>query len=82
VHDLRRTSATLAGECGCSPAGIAKALNHTVTKDRDGHVVAPRVTRIYDRSERKSEKRAVLDSVAAHILRVIDAPVAALRLAA
>jgi integrase len=71
-HDLRRTSATLAGELGFSEAAIAKCLDHAVTKD-DGEKVH-RVTGIYNQSKRMQQKRAVLDGVAAELRRIISQP--------
>ena len=84
-HDLRRSSATLAGELGYSEAAIAKCLDHAVTKD-DGEKVH-RVTGVYVRSKRMNQKRAVLDGVAAELRRIIgdlvkDSDRAKLRLAA
>ena len=74
VHDLRRTSATLAGELGFSDAAIAKCLDHAVTKD-DGEKVN-RVTGIYNQSKRMNQKRAVLDGIAAELRRIIGQPAA------
>jgi integrase len=71
-HDLRRTSATLAGELGFSDAAIAKCLDHAVTKD-DGEKVN-RVTGIYNQSKRMNQKRAVLDGIAAELRRIIGRP--------
>jgi integrase len=84
-HDLRRTSATLAGELGFSEAAIAKCLDHAVTKD-DGEKIN-RVTGIYNQSKRMQQKRAVLDGIAAELRRIIGEPAvkaveAKLRLAA
>ena len=80
-HDLRRTAATLAGELGYSDAAIAKCLDHAVTKD-DGEKVH-RVTGIYNQSKRMTQKRAVLDGVAAELRRIIGWPAASgLRLVA
>jgi integrase len=71
-HDLRRTSATLAGELGFSDAAIAKCLDHAVTKD-DGEKVN-RVTGIYNQSKRMNQKRAVLDGIAAELRRIVGQP--------
>jgi len=82
-HDLRRTSATLAGELGYSEAAIARTLDHQITKD-DGEKIN-RVTGIYNQSRRAKQKRAVLDGIAAELRRIIGDPVEAveeLRLAA
>ncbi len=80
-HDLRRTSATLAGELGYSDAAIAKCLDHQVSKD-EGEKVA-RVTGVYVRSKRMDQKRAVLDGVAAALRKIIATPAKpGLRLAA
>jgi integrase len=69
-HDLRRTSATLAGDLGCDDAAIAKCLDHAVTKK--GDAIVPSVTgRVYNHSQRMQEKRAVLDKVAAELRRII-----------
>jgi integrase len=68
-HDLRRTSATLAGELGYSDAAISKCLDHVVTKD-DGEKIS-RVTGIYNQSKRARQKRAVLDGIAAELRRII-----------
>ena len=73
-HDLRRTSATLAGELGFSDAAIAKCLDHAVTKD-DGEKVN-RVTGIYNQSKLMNQKRAVLDGIAAELRRIIGQPAA------
>jgi integrase len=80
-HDLRRTSATLAGELGYSDGAIAKCLDHAVTKD--GGEKISRVTGIYSRSKRMEQKRAVLDGIAAELRRIIGEPAeTGLRLAA
>jgi integrase len=71
-HDLRRTSATLAGELGFSDAAIAKCLDHAVAKD-DGEKVN-RVTGIYNQSKRMNQKRAVLDGIAAELRRIVGQP--------
>jgi integrase len=74
-HDLRRTAATLAGDLGFDDAAIAKCLDHAVTKK--GDTVVPTVTgKVYNHSKRMKEKRAVLDGVAAELLRIIGEPVA------
>jgi integrase len=84
AHDLRRSSATLAGELGFSEAAIAKCLDHAVTRD-DGEKIN-RVTGIYNQSKRMQQKRAVLDGVATELRRIIGEPAKAvdrkLRLAA
>jgi integrase len=72
-HDLRRTSATLAGELGYSESAIAACLDHQVVKD-DGEKVG-RVTSIYVRSKRAKQKRAVLDGIAAELKRIVGVPV-------
>ena len=71
-HDLRRTSATLAGELGYSESAIAKTLDHAITKD-DGEKIN-RVTGIYNQSRRAKQKRAVLDGIAAELRRIIGEP--------
>jgi integrase len=71
-HDLRRTSATLAGELGFSDAAIAKCLDHAVTKD--GGEKVNRVTGIYNQSKRMNQKRAVLDGIAAELRRIVGQP--------
>jgi integrase len=69
-HDLRRTSATLAGDLGCDAAAIAKCLDHAVTKK--GDAIVPSVTgKVYNHSQRMNEKRAVLNKVAAELRRII-----------
>jgi integrase len=48
-HDLRRTSATLAGDLGFDDAMIAKCLDHAVSKK--GEVIVPSVTgKVYNHS--------------------------------
>jgi integrase len=73
VHDLRRTSATLAGELGYSDAAIAKCLDHAVTTDAGEKV--HRVTGIYNQSKRMQQKRNVLDGIATELRRIIGEPV-------
>jgi len=69
-HDLRRTSATLAGDLGFDDAMIAKCLDHAVSKK--GEAIVPSVTgKVYNHSKRMKEKRAVLDGVAAELRRII-----------
>jgi integrase len=81
-HDLRRTSATLAGDLGFDDAWIAKCLDHAVSKK--GETIVPTVTgKVYNHSKRMKEKRAVLDGVAAELRRIIGQPAEAeLRLVA
>jgi integrase len=75
VHDLRRTSATLAGDLGFDDAWIAKCLDHAVTKK--GDTIVPTVTgKVYNHSKRMKEKRAVLDGVALELRRIIGKPTA------
>jgi integrase len=72
-HDLRRTSATLAGDLGFDDAMIAKCLDHAVNKK--GEAIVPSVTgKVYNHSKRMKEKRAVLDGVAAELRRIIGEP--------
>jgi integrase len=72
-HDLRRTSATLAGDLGFDDAWIAKCLDHAVYKK--GEAIVPTVTgKVYNHSKRMKEKRAVLDGVAAELRRIIGKP--------
>jgi integrase len=68
-HDLRRTAATLAGELGYSEAAIAKCLDHAVTRDAGEKV--DRVTSVYNQSKRMTQKRGVLEGVAAELRRII-----------
>jgi integrase len=81
-HDLRRTSATLAGDLGFDDAWIAKCLDHAVSKK--GEIMVPSVTgKVYNHSKRMKEKRAVLDGIAAELRRIIAQPAEAeLRLVA
>jgi len=75
-HDLRRTSATLAGDLGFDDAWIAKCLDHAVSKK--GDAIVPSVTgKVYNHSKRMKEKRAVLDGVAAELRRIVGEPVKA-----
>jgi integrase len=74
-HDLRRTSATLAGDLGFSDAWIAKCLDHAVTKDENGARVPSVTGRVYNRSRRMQQKRAVLNGVAAALLEIVGEPV-------
>jgi integrase len=72
-HDLRRTAATLAGDLGFDDAWIAKCLDHAASKKREQ--IVPTVTgKVYNHSKRMKEKRAVLDGVAAELLRIIGQP--------
>ena len=65
-HDLRRSSATLAGDLGFDDAWIAKCLDHAASEKSEQAV--PSVTgRVYVHSRRMREKRAVLDGVAAEL---------------
>nr|WP_245288334.1 site-specific integrase [Bradyrhizobium sp. Ec3.3] len=69
-HDLRRTSATLAGDLGFDDAWIAKCLDHAASNK--GEQVVPSVTgKVYNHSKRMKEKRAVLDGIAAELRRII-----------
>jgi integrase len=67
VHDLRRTSSTLAADLGHRDSWIAACLNH----EAKGEDSAPSVTFVYQRSERLDQKREVLDAVAAELLRIV-----------
>jgi integrase len=68
-HDLRRTAATLAGDLGFDDAWIAKCLDHAASKKSEQ--IVPTVTgKVYNRSKRMKEKRAVLDGVAAELRRI------------
>ena len=72
-RDLRRTSATLAGDLGFDDAWIAKCLDHAASKK--GESVVPSVTgKVYNHSKRMKEKRAVLDGIAAELRRIIGVP--------
>jgi integrase len=72
-HDLRRSSATLAGDLGFDDAWIAKCLDHAASKKSEQAV--PSVTgRVYVHSRRMREKRAVLDGVAAELRGIIGKP--------
>jgi integrase len=72
-HDLRRTSATLAGDLGFDDAWIAKCLDHAASKKQEQ---TPSVTgKVYVHSKRMKEKRAVLDGVAIELRRIIGQPV-------
>jgi integrase len=62
VHDLRRTSATLAGNRGFDESRIARCLDHQTGRS---------ITGIYVRSDRLNEKREVLDAVASELRRII-----------
>jgi len=73
-HDLRRTAATLAADQQCDELAIARCLDHAVS--RKGDVIVPSITgRVYVHSTRMKEKRAVLDTVAAELRRIIGRPV-------
>ena len=75
-HDLRRSSATLAGDLGFDDAWIAKCLDHAASKKAE--VVVPTVTgKVYNHSKRMKEKRAVLDGVALELRRIIGEPATA-----
>ena len=67
VHDLRRTSSTLAADLGHRDSWIAACLNHEAKCDDS----APSVTFVYQRSERLDQKREVLDAVAAELQRIV-----------
>jgi integrase len=60
-HDLRRSSATIAGNLGFDERRIAQCLDHQTSS----------VTAIYNRSDRLAQKREVLDAVAAEIRRIV-----------
>jgi integrase len=71
-HDLRRTAATLAGDLGFDDAWIAKCLDHAASREK----IVPSVTgKVYNHSKRMKEKRAVLNGIAAELLRIIGQPV-------
>ena len=57
-HDLRRTSATIAGDLGASKAAIGLLL---------GHAPAGVTQRVYSRSERAGEVRAAVDAIGAYL---------------
>lgn len=78
-HDLRRTCATLAGDLGFSEADIAKCLDHRLQKGDDA---VPTVTGVYVHTTRTTEKKQVLDAVAAKIREIVGAPTPALKIAA
>jgi integrase len=59
-HDLRRTSATLAGMAGAPWPSLAALLNHT----------PPGITKVYDRADRLKEKREVVALIAARIAAI------------
>jgi integrase len=80
-HDLRRTAATMAGQLGCSDAGIAKCLDHAASKNQT-EVVPTVTTRVYQLSKRTAEKLAVLKAVAAEIRAIVGEPERKLRLVA
>jgi integrase len=72
-HDLRRTAATLAGDCGFSDSAIARCLDHMAKKDENG--VVPTVTgKVYSLSKRLQQKRNVLDGVAAALREIVGEP--------
>jgi integrase len=62
-HDLRRTSATLAGDLGFSDSAIGLVLDHRATRDEDGARVASVTGRVYVHSRRLQQKREVLDGI-------------------
>jgi integrase len=69
-HDLRRTAATLAGDLGFDDAWIAKCLDHAAS-NRSEQIVPTVTGKVYNHSKRMKEKRAVLDGIAAELLRII-----------
>jgi integrase len=72
-HDLRRTSATFAGDLGFADSWIAATLNHTKTKGEEDS--APTVTGVYNRSRKQMQKRKVLDGVAIALREIVGEPV-------
>lgn len=76
-HDLRRTAATLAQDLCFSLARIAPCLDHAVTKDDFGRKIPTVTGRVYARSKALTEKREVLDAVAAELRRIIGQPASA-----
>jgi integrase len=71
-HDLRRTSATLAGDLGFSDGAIAKCLDHMTKRDENG-VRLPSVTgKVYNLSRRLTEKRMVLEGIAAAVREIVE----------
>src|SRR5262249_51449808 len=64
LHDLRRTAVTSMAELGIAPHVIELVVNH-VSGARAG------VAGIYNKSELMSERRAVLERWAVHLLGVV-----------
>jgi integrase len=75
AHDLRRTAATLAADCGFSDSVIGRCLDHQSKQDEHGNV-ATVTGRVYSLSKRLAQKRTVLDAVAMALLEIVgDEPV-------
>lgn len=63
LHDLRRTAATRMGDLGVQPHVVEAVLNHISGSKRG-------VAGIYNRAVYANEKRAALDTLAQHIMKV------------
>lgn len=65
LHDLRRTMATGMGRLGIEPHIVRRILNHSPPREIDG------ITAVYNRFAYLEEKRAALNTWAAHVERVV-----------
>lgn len=61
-HDLRRSFATFAGECGVRPEIIDKCLNHTIPD---------KIQRTYNRAQMRQAMREAFDIVGAHLAKLV-----------
>lgn len=61
-HDLRRSFATFAGECGVRPEIIDKCLNH---------VIPDKIQRTYNRAQMRSAVRDAFETVGAHLSKLV-----------
>jgi integrase len=73
-HDLRRTTATLAGDLGFSDGAIATCLDHRAIRDTDGSRIASVTGKVYQHSRRLNQKRVVLDGIAKALREIIGEP--------
>jgi integrase len=70
-HDLRRTTATLASDIGCTDAEIAKCLDHAKGAGENVAEVPSVTGRVYIQSEHLNRKRKVLDAVDAALREIV-----------
>jgi integrase len=77
-HDLRRTTATLAGDLGFSDAEIGRCLDHSASRDESGIRAASVTGKVYVHSRRLQQKRELLCAVDRALREIIvDEPMRA-----